>query len=129
MLGVVLGESGQAVLRKVTGKSSDWAQDITNTLPLTKLGPLNSSLTRWFVKRYIVRQSVLAVGRALPLGIGVAIGAVGNVLIARAVIRAADQAFGAAPTRWADAGGPTSLPPQQPVVTPVTGSPSPDQTR
>lgn len=100
VLGVVLGESGQAVLRKVTGKSGDWAQDITDTLPLTKLGPLNSSLTRWFVKRYIVRQSVLAVGRALPLGIGVVIGAVGNIVIARAVIRAAERAFGPPPARW-----------------------------
>lgn len=129
VLGVVLGESGQAVLRKVTGKSSDWAQDVTNTLPLTKLGPLNSSLSRWFIKRYIVRQSVLAVGRALPMGIGVAIGAIGNVVIARAVIRAAERAFGPAPTRWSDAGGPTPLQPQQPVVTPVSASPAADQTR
>jgi hypothetical protein len=103
VLAVVMGQSGQAALRKITGKSGDWAQDITNTLPLTRLGPLNSSLSRWFIKRFVVRQSVLALGRALPLGIGLVIGAVGNLVIARAIIRAADQAFGPAPAQWPDA--------------------------
>jgi hypothetical protein len=102
VLGLVMGESGQAALRKVTGKSGNWAQDITNTLPLTKLGPLNLSLTRWFIKRYVIRQSVLALGRALPLGIGLVIGAVGNLVIARAVIRAAERAYGPPPAQWLD---------------------------
>ncbi len=100
VLAVVMGGTGQAVLRKFTGKSADWAADITEALPMTKLGPLNSSLTRWFVKRYVVRQTVLALGRALPLGIGVAIGAGGNVVTARAIIRAAELAFGPAPAQW-----------------------------
>jgi hypothetical protein len=126
VLGVVMGQSGEAVLRKVTGKSGDWAQDITNTLPLTRLGPLNSSLSRWFIKRYVVRQSVLALGRALPLGIGLIIGAVGNVVIARAVIRAADQAFGPAPARWPDA---AELSGHPPYVSGSTGSPQPSPGR
>lgn len=132
VLGVVMGGTGQAVLRKVTGKSSDWAQEVTDTLPLAKLGPLNSSLTRWFVKRYVVRQGVLAVGRALPLGIGVVIGAVGNVVTARAVIRAAEQAFGPAPAHWSDALAP-SLPAgaagPRPVESALDGRPSPGPTR
>jgi hypothetical protein len=100
VLGVITGESGQAALRKVTGKSGDWAGDITNALPLAKLGPLNLALTRWFIKRYVIRQSVLALGRALPLGIGLVVGAVGNLVVARAVIRAADRVFGAPPAQW-----------------------------
>jgi hypothetical protein len=103
VLSVITGESGQAVLRKVTGKSGDWAGDITNALPLAKLGPLNLTLTRWFIKRYVIRQSVLALGRALPLGIGLVIGAVGNLVVARGVIRAAERAFGAPPAQWPDA--------------------------
>lgn len=100
VLGVITGESGQAALRKFTGKSGDWAGDITSALPLAKLGPLNLTLTRWFIKRYVIRQSVLALGRALPLGIGLVIGAVGNLVVARAVIRAAERAFGAPPAQW-----------------------------
>jgi len=100
VLGVVVGGGGQAVLSKVTGRSRDWASEIVDTLPLSRLGPLNNSLTRWFVKRYLIRQGVLALGRALPLGIGVVIGAVGNVVTARAVVRSAEVAFGAPPAGW-----------------------------
>ncbi len=103
VLSVMTGESGQAALRKFTGKSGDWAGDLTNALPLAKLGPLNLTLSRWFIKRYVIRQSVLALGRALPLGIGLVIGAVGNLVIARAVIRSAERAFGPAPAQWPDA--------------------------
>jgi len=39
VLSVMTGESGQAALRKFTGKSGDWAGDLTNALPLAKLGP------------------------------------------------------------------------------------------
>jgi hypothetical protein len=100
VLGVVLGAGGQAVLRKVTGRSGDWAHEVTERLPLARLGMLNNSLTRWFVKRYVVRQGLLALGRALPLGVGVVIGAVGNLATARAVIRSAAQAFGPPPATW-----------------------------
>lgn len=102
VLGVVVGQGGQATLRKVTGRSRDWAQEVTDTLPLSRLGPLNNGLTRWFLKRFIVRQGMLAMGRALPLGIGVVIGALGNIATARAVIRSADLAFGAPPATWPD---------------------------
>jgi len=102
VLGIVVGAGGQAVLRKVTGRSADWAQTVTENLPLARLGMLNNGLARWFVKRYVIRQTLLALGRALPLGIGVVIGAVGNVLTARAVMRSAEIAFGAPPASWPD---------------------------
>jgi hypothetical protein len=100
VLGVVVGEGGATLIRKVTGGKDRWAQSVTEGLPLRALGPMNNALTRWFVKRYVSRQIALAVGRALPLGIGVLIGLVGNVAAARAVIRGAEGAFGPAPTRW-----------------------------
>ena len=124
VLGVVMGASGQAVLARVTGKSRDWAQEVTDTMPLTKLGPLNSSLTRWFIKRYVVRQGVLALGRALPLGIGVVIGAVGNIVAARAVIHAAEQAFGPPPARWPDLDGSSSPVPSAGQLQPVAPLPN-----
>jgi hypothetical protein len=100
VLGVVLGEGGTALMRKVTGGNDRWARSVTEALPLRVLGPVNNTLTRWFVKRYVTRQLGLAVGRALPFGAGVLIGGVGNVVAARAVIRAAERAFGRPPARW-----------------------------
>ncbi|MDN5857678.1 MAG: hypothetical protein L0H84_03565 [Pseudonocardia sp.] len=100
VLGVVVGQGGQAAVEKVTGRSRDWAQEVTDHLPLAVLGPLNNGLTRWFLKRFIVRQGVLAMGRALPLGIGLVIGALGNLATARAVIASAARAFGPPPAQW-----------------------------
>jgi hypothetical protein len=105
VLGVVMGEGGAALIRKVTGGKDRWARSVTEALPLQVLGPVNNTLTRWFVKRYVTRQVALAVGRSLPLGLGVLIGGAGNVIAARAVIRAAERAFGPAPTRWPDGDG------------------------
>ena len=100
VLAIVLGEGGTKLMQKVTGGSTHWAQSLTDTLPLGKLGPLNQTLVRWFVKRYITRQSALALGRALPLGAGAIVGAVGNVVTARAVIRSTERAFGPPPLTW-----------------------------
>ena len=100
VLGVVMGAGGTELMRKVTGGNDRWARTVTNALPLRVLGPVNTTLGRWFVKRYITRQLALAVGRALPFGLGVLIGGVGNVVAARAVIGAARQAFGPPPAAW-----------------------------
>ena len=100
VLGIVVGEGGAALMQKVTGGKDRWARNVTEALPLRALGPLNNTLTRWFVRRYVTRQIALAVGRALPLGAGVLIGGIGNVAAARAVIKAAEKAFGPAPARW-----------------------------
>jgi hypothetical protein len=100
VLGVVMGEGGAALISKVTGGKDRWARSVTEALPLRALGPVNITLTRWFVKRYVTRQLALAVGRALPFGAGVLIGGGGNVIAARAVIRAAEKAFGPPPARW-----------------------------
>jgi hypothetical protein len=100
VLGVVMGAGGTELMRKVTGGKDRWARTVTEALPLRVLGPVNNTLTRWFVKRYVTRQLALAVGRALPFGAGVLIGGVGNVVAARAVIGAAERAFGPSPARW-----------------------------
>jgi hypothetical protein len=103
VLAVVLGEGGTQLMQKVTGGSTPWARTLADALPLSKLGPVNQTLVRWFVRRYAARQGALAFGRALPLGAGAVIGAVGNVVTARAVIRSTGRAFGPPPPSWPDA--------------------------
>lgn len=100
VLAIVMGAGGTELMRKVTGGKDRWARVVTDALPLRVLGPVNTTLGRWFVKRYVTRQLALAVGRALPFGAGVIIGAVGNVVAARAVIGAATKAFGPPPAAW-----------------------------
>lgn len=100
VLGVVLGDGGGKLMRKVTGGSQRWAQEVADAIPLPKLGPVNQTLVRWFIRRYAVRQGALAFGRALPLGAGAVIGAAGNVATAKAVIRSTERAFGPPPPTW-----------------------------
>jgi hypothetical protein len=100
VLGIVLGEGGAALMSKVTGGKDRWARSVTEAIPLKVLGPANNALTRWFIKRYVTRQIALAVGRALPLGLGVVVGGAGNLMVGNAVIRAAERAFGPPPATW-----------------------------
>lgn len=102
VLAVVLGEGGTQLMQKVTGRKTQWADELANVLPLPKLGPLNQILVRWFVKRFARRQGALAIGRAMPLGVGAVIGAVGNLATGRGVIRATARAFGPPPASWPD---------------------------
>jgi hypothetical protein len=100
VLAIVLGEGGTKLMQKVTGGSTHWARELSDAVPLPKLGPVNQTLVRWFIRRYAVRQSALAFGRAMPLGAGVVIGAVGNVVTARAIISSTSKAFGPPPAQW-----------------------------
>jgi hypothetical protein len=106
VLGIVLGEGGNKLMRKVTGGSQQWAQELTDAIPLPKLGPVNQTLVRWFIRRYAIRQGALAFGRALPLGAGVVIGAAGNVATAKGIIRSTERAFGPPPATWPRSAGP-----------------------
>jgi len=73
-------------------------------------------------------QGALALGRALPLGVGVVIGAVGNVATARAVIRSTERAFGPpSVNRWPDSLAPRAVQEsdRRPLVRPVPPDRSP----
>jgi hypothetical protein len=100
VLAIVLGEGGTKLMQKATGGQTHWARELSDHIPLPKLGRINQTLVRYFIRRYAVRQSALAFGRAMPLGAGVVIGAVGNVVTARAVIHSTEKAFGPPPAQW-----------------------------
>ena len=53
-----------------------------------------------FVTKYGTKQGVLVLGKQMPLGIGAAIGGVGNAAFAQFTIRSAKRAFGAPPAAW-----------------------------
>ena len=61
---------------------------------------LNARLLKAWVKRYTVRRRALVFGKLLPVGIGIIVGAVGNYLAGKKIVRNARQAFGGPPARW-----------------------------
>jgi hypothetical protein len=61
------------------------------------MGPVADALKRRFLKHFVVNQGSSLVGKAIPFGIGAAIGGAGNNFAGRQVVHAARNAFGPAP--------------------------------
>jgi len=57
-------------------------------------------MLKYFVKRFTLKRGALLFGKLLPVGIGAIIGAIGNRLVGKKIVRNARTAFGPAPARW-----------------------------
>lgn len=117
VVAVLVGGSAETVLGGEQYAGSHWAQVFARRAatggPRERPRVLDERLTRVLLARFGTRQGALLIGRAVPLGIGAGIGAVGNAVLARSAIAAAREAFGPAPTRF---------PPRVIDVDPVDGS-------
>ncbi|MBN9619079.1 MAG: hypothetical protein J0H43_05030, partial [Actinobacteria bacterium] len=82
------------------GRDAHWAHVLGRTTSKEKIAGVNGYLSRLLLRRMGARQGALMLGRALPLGVGAAIGAGGNAALARGAIAAARRAFGPAPERF-----------------------------
>jgi hypothetical protein len=111
VLAVLLGETGVASIEATGLATSHWAPVLERGVNREVVARINRTLMARFSARYGARQGALALGRALPFGVGVGIGAAGNVVFARAAIRSVRRAFGTPPVRFVPRvieAGPTS---------------------
>lgn len=100
VLSILIGESGEAALRGVSGDRIRWAHVLGHTTSKEKIAGVNARLGQLLITRVGARQGALVFGRAIPLGIGAGIGAAGNAALARGVIMTARRAFGSAPSTF-----------------------------
>lgn len=103
VLAVLVGEGGKRAVADLVGPgrtNGAWLSEGAVSLPLPAVAELNTRMTRYFVKRYTLRRSALAIGKLLPVGIGAVIGGMGNRMMGKKMIDNAGKAFGAPPTRW-----------------------------
>jgi hypothetical protein len=100
VVSVMVGEGGEAVLAGANAGEKHWAQVLARATPREKVAGMNPHFARLLLGRFGARQSALFLGRALPLGIGAAIGAGGNAALARGAIAVARKAFGPPPDRF-----------------------------
>lgn len=103
VLSVLVGDNGKQAIVQLIGPSrtnGGWIAEGVAALPLSSMSGLNSRLLKSWVRRYTVRRGALVFGKLLPVGIGIIVGAVGNYLAGRKIVRNADRAFGAPPARW-----------------------------
>ncbi|WP_299563723.1 hypothetical protein [uncultured Mycolicibacterium sp.] len=103
VLSVLVGEDSKGAVGDLLGRrrlGGAWITEGAATLPVPALAQLNSRLLRHFLKRFTLRRGALAFGKALPMGIGAAVGGVGNRLMGKKIVGNARKAFGPPPQRW-----------------------------
>lgn len=108
VLSVLIGEGSAAAIAGEGAGNRHWAQVIAasaggrpgGSAAKDTLSGINGQLTRMVLRRVGTRQGALLFGRALPLGIGAAIGAGGNAALARRAVASARTAFGPPPRRF-----------------------------
>jgi hypothetical protein len=103
VLAVLVGDNSRAAVAELVGPgrtSGGWVSESVASLPLPAVSKLNSRMLKYFVKRFTLKRGALMFGKLLPVGIGAIIGAVGNRLAGKKIVRNARAAFGPAPARW-----------------------------
>lgn len=115
VLTLMLGQEGVDLVaqlsRQAVGKggtrSAYWGETITKSLPRAAVGPLLDRLKGAFIHQFAAKGSASVIGKALPFGIGAAIGGTGNHLLGRRVVIGSRKAFGVVPVQY-----PTELEPR-----------------
>ena len=116
VLAILLGDAGaEAAEIAAADAGSRWGQVLARRAPDETIKRINHALARHVLTRFGAKQGALALGRALPLGIGAGIGAAGNAALGRGAITSARRIFGPPPDR---------LPPR--IIDADVADPSPD---
>ncbi|MDX2377927.1 hypothetical protein M4I32_14100 [Microbacterium sp. LRZ72] len=105
VLTLMLGREGidlvSQLARQASGRggtrSAYWGEMVTKTLPRAALGPLVDRLKSSFIRQFAARGGASWLGKALPFGVGAAIGGVGNNILGRRVLVGSRRAFGLPP--------------------------------
>ena len=94
---VVTGGGGSTFMTKVAGRTGPHlGKIVANAVPLETIKNVNKILGQHFVTRSIGTRGIVKLGSAAPFGVGLAIGAGGNMLMAKGVIKTAKTMFDAA---------------------------------
>lgn len=102
---LMLGQEGSDLVKQfaaqATGtgvvRSAYWGELITNTLPKAVMSTVVDRLRGVFIKQFAVRGGAGFIGKALPFGVGAAIGGIGNHVLGRRVLTQSRLAFGQPP--------------------------------
>ncbi|BDV30962.1 hypothetical protein [Microbacterium terricola] len=79
------------------GRDRYWGELVTKTLPRAAVGPLVDQLKSSFVRQFAAKGGASFLGKALPFGVGAAVGGAGNNILGRRVLVNSRRAFGVPP--------------------------------
>ncbi|MGP0222267.1 MULTISPECIES: hypothetical protein [unclassified Paenarthrobacter] len=105
VMAIMLGEEGTSLLGALSGQSlgrgkgitNEWGRTLTKKIPGSGFGVIRDAIQRAFLKSLVKRQGTALLGRALPFGVGAVVGGAGNLMMGRAVVATAKEAFGPLP--------------------------------
>jgi hypothetical protein len=103
VLSVLVGDDSKHAIADLLGPgrtNGAWLSEGVASLPMPALSQLNSRLLKYAVRRYTLRRGALLFGKMLPIGLGAIIGAIGNRLVGKKIVRNTRKAFGTPPVRW-----------------------------
>ena len=95
--GDLVGHLATQATGRGTSRSSYWGELVTKSLPRAAVGPVVDQLKSMFIKHFAAAGSASFLGKALPFGVGAAVGGAGNHLLGRRVLITSRRAFGVAP--------------------------------
>ncbi|MDH6291881.1 hypothetical protein [Rhodococcus opacus] len=89
VLTVLAGGGGSTFMGKAAGRTgAHLGKLLTKSVPLTTIRSVNRVLGVNFVTKWGTQQGLLVIGKAAPFGIGMVIGASGNLLMAKGITKA-----------------------------------------
>lgn len=107
VMAMILGTPGTQLIKQLAGQAAGgqartafWGEMVASSLPQQAVTGIAKQVRDSFVKRFIARQGTSVLGRALPFGIGAAVGGLGNHALGRKVIQASRTGFGEPPAHF-----------------------------
>jgi hypothetical protein len=97
VLMVLAGGGGSTFFTKAASRTGPHlGKIVTNAVPLSTIQSINKILGAHFITKYGTKRGIIAIGKVTPFGVGFAIGAGGNMVMARGVIKTAKMMFDSA---------------------------------
>ena len=107
VMALILGAPGTQLVKQLAGqaaggqvRSAFWGEMVTASLPKQVVSGIGGKVRDQFIKRFAARQGASVLGRALPFGIGAAVGGLGNHALGKKVVQASREGFGLPPQHF-----------------------------
>lgn len=98
----LIGDSAaKGALKPLLGKTVPyWGREIVKKIPMSAINAANKILGPRFITKYGTKQGILVLGKQIPAGIGILVGAAGNHTFGWFIINSSKKMLGPAPTSW-----------------------------
>jgi len=122
---LILGTAGSDLVKQLAGevtgtapgRKAFWGELVTKQLPKAAVDRIGDQVRKQFLKRFGATQGVSVLGRAIPFGIGAAVGGAGNNILGRQIVRGTRDAFGTAPLSFPESVAMIYKAPKPPRIT------------